>query len=103
MEGAACTGNPCDYIRPGIFMPPMMAFMRAFAASEAERKASFTAAVAGGRGLHHAAAGGGLEGHGGDLLLSGRGIALHLLSLLHHLLHIHKRDSFCRVERCGLL
>ena len=47
-----------------------------------------------GRGLHHAAASRGLEGHGSDLLLSRGSIALHLLSLLHHFLHVHERVSF---------
>lgn len=125
MEGAACTNVALrwrrpGYIRPGIFMPPMTAFMRALAASLAARSASFTAAttiscsistssgstasgidgdvgdghLAGGRGLYHAAAGRGLEGHGSNLLLSRGSIALHLLGLLHHFLHVHERVSF---------
>ena len=44
MEGAACTNIALrwrrpGYIRPGVFMPPMTAFMRALAAvNEALRK-----------------------------------------------------------------
>ena len=90
-------------------MPPMTAFMRALAASLAARLQHLHVLgihgsgvdgdvgdghLAGGRGLHHAAAGRGLEGHGGDLLLGRGSIALHLLSLLHHFLHVHERVSF---------